>query len=63
MTDDSGEATTDAEQYWFNTKTGAVEHGHQSSWPHLMGPYATRDEAANALATAQRRNDDWDAED
>lgn len=62
MTDDSSTGP-DAREYWYNTKTGAVEEGHQSSWPHLMGPYPTREDAQNALANAKRRNEEWDAED
>ncbi|ANC29923.1 hypothetical protein [Isoptericola dokdonensis] len=51
-------------QYWFNTKTGQVEtSGEKSSWTHLMGPYPTREEAAQALDTASRRTEDWETED
>ena len=51
------------EQYWFNTETGAVEVGHRSSWTHLMGPYRTRAEAEQALASAKSRNEAWDKDD
>nr|WP_165400003.1 SPOR domain-containing protein [Xylanibacterium ulmi] len=50
-------------EYWFNTRTGEVEQGRQSSWSHLMGPYPTREEAARALDSARRRSDAWDQED
>lgn len=61
-------------EYWYNTKTGQVEIGRQSGWTDLMGPYATEEEARNALASAKARNeqfdedeeaweDDWDNED
>lgn len=50
-------------QYWFNLTTGQVEEGQQSSWEHVMGPYATREEAAKALDTAKRRNESWDDDD
>lgn len=46
--------------YYYNITTGEVEQGMVWAWKHRMGPYATRQEAADALATAQRRNDSWD---
>lgn len=55
--------STDEQQFWFNTKTGQVEQGRQSHYPHLMGPYATREEAEKALGTAAARNEAWDDED
>ena len=50
-------------EYWFNTQTGQVEEGRQSSWSHLMGPYATREQAQHALDTARSRAEAWDRED
>ena len=51
-------------QYWYNTETGEVEAASQkSSWKHLMGPYPTREAAAQALETASRRTENWDQED
>jgi hypothetical protein len=64
-----GEAMTmtgndDAERkFWFNLTTGQVEEGQQSSWEHVMGPYATREEAARALDIAKQRNQDWEEDD
>ena len=52
-----------ADKYWFNTETHEVEEGRQSDWTKLMGPYATREEAAQALEKARRRNQDWEAQD
>lgn len=49
--------------YYFNTETSQVEQGYQSDWTGRMGPYRTREEAENALATAARRNKDWDKAD
>lgn len=54
---------TEATQYYFNLSTGAVEEGPQSSSTQLMGPYATREEAQQALQTAAERNRAWDDED
>jgi hypothetical protein len=50
-------------QYWYNVSTKQVEEGHRSSWKDLMGPYATRAEAENALARAAARTEAWDRED
>ena len=36
-------------QYWFNTKTGEVEQGHQSLAIYRIGPFETPDEAKQAL--------------
>jgi len=52
-----------ATQYWYNTSTHEVEEGHRSSWSNLMGPYASRAEAEQALAKAAARSEAWDAED
>ena len=52
-----------ADKYWFNIETHEVEEGRQSDWTKLMGPYGTREEAAQALEKARRRNQDWDAQD
>ena len=46
--------------YYFNIRTQMVEHGRQSAWEHLMGPYDTREEAERALETAQARTAKWD---
>ncbi|GAA2722603.1 SPOR domain-containing protein [Cellulomonas aerilata] len=50
-------------QYWYNTATREVEEGHKSSWTNLMGPYATRAEAEQALSRAAARNQAWDDQD
>ena len=46
--------------YYFNIRTKMVEHGRQSAWEHLMGPYETHEEAERALETAQARTAAWD---
>lgn len=46
--------------YYFNTETSQVEQGYTSDWTGRMGPYRTREEAANALSSAAKRNADWD---
>jgi hypothetical protein len=59
----SSEPLDPAKAYYYNTRTGEVEQGLVSDWSDRMGPYRTADEAANALATAQRRNTEWDQAD
>lgn len=54
---------TEGTQYYYNLTDGTVEEGAQSSATELMGPYATREEAARALKTAAERNASWDEED
>ncbi|QPK78557.1 hypothetical protein G7Y31_08315 [Corynebacterium lizhenjunii] len=49
--------------WYFNPTTGEVTQGPESSWANRMGPYATREEAQNALATAAERNAAADEED
>jgi hypothetical protein len=51
-------------QYWYNIRTGQVETDDERSQnDDVMGPYASRDEAAAALATARARTERWDEED
>ncbi len=56
-------STEETQQFWFNTQTRQVEQGRQSHYTNLMGPYATRAEAEQALDTAAARNEAWDDED
>ncbi|MBN8883649.1 sporulation related protein [Salana multivorans] len=51
------------EGYYYNLSTGEVEKGQRSVWTKRIGPYATREAAEHALATAQRRTEAWDEED
>ncbi|ACQ80102.1 hypothetical protein Bcav_1846 [Beutenbergia cavernae DSM 12333] len=53
----------DTSGFYFNLATGEVEHGMVSSWRHRMGPYATRQDAENALVIARARSEDWDDDD
>lgn len=50
-------------EYFYNTRTHEVEEGRRSDWSQLMGPYATREEAAHALEKARARNEVWDQQD
>ena len=47
-------------EYYFNTATRMVEKGRQSSWEHLLGPFATYEEAARAMESVAERNRAWD---
>lgn len=50
--------------YFFNIRTGAVEElEHKGQSKDLLGPYATKAEAEQALSTAAGRTEDWDRED
>lgn len=40
--------TTDHDAYWYNERTGEVEHGKQSLASELVGPFSTAEEAARA---------------
>ena len=51
-------------QFFFNVSTGQVEElANKSQSKDLLGPYPSREEAANALETARKRTEDWDEED
>jgi hypothetical protein len=50
-------------EYYFNTRTHQVEEGKVSPAIDRAGPYATREEAADAIRTIQERNARLDAED
>lgn len=52
-----------ADEFYYNTETGQVEQGKQSTWSHLMGPYPTREAAQHALEQARARTEAWDEED
>jgi hypothetical protein len=50
--------------YWYNVSSGQVESDdNKSKGEDLLGPYASQEEAANALQTARERTEKWDAED
>lgn len=49
--------------WWFCLRHQTVEKGAGCPDRERMGPYATAEEAANALSTAAARNRAWDAQD
>jgi len=50
------------EQWWYNHKTGEVEHGPQSLGSDRDGPYASQAEARRAPEIARERARAWAAE-
>jgi hypothetical protein len=50
-------------EWFYNIKTGEVEEGRQSIASDLDGPFATREEAANAPAIIAERSRKWADED
>lgn len=50
-------------EFYYNLNDGTVEEGRQSHGSELMGPYATREEAQQALKSAAARNEKWEDED
>lgn len=53
----------DSSEYFYNIRTGQVEHGRQSKGDDLMGPYASQEEASRALEIAREKTEKWDEED
>jgi hypothetical protein len=50
--------------YWYNVTTRQVEDdANRSRDDEVMGPYATKDEAANALTHARENTERWDEQD
>jgi hypothetical protein len=50
--------------FWYCVKHKRVEQDEDMCPPiDRLGPYGTREEAEHALETAERRNEEWDAQD
>jgi hypothetical protein len=49
--------------WWFCLKHNEVEPDAGCPGKWRLGPFATQEEAANALENARRRNEEWDAQD
>lgn len=52
----------EAEQWWYNHRTGEVEQGRLSLGMDRDGPYASREEALRAPEIAAERARAWAAE-
>ena len=50
----------DDEQFYFCLQHKTVEQGQSCANSERMGPYATREEAQNSLASAAERTEAWD---
>ena len=51
------------QQWWFCLKHKTVEPEAGCPAKDRLGPYPSREQAARALETARRRNQQWDAAD
>ncbi|WP_395243214.1 SPOR domain-containing protein [Agromyces sp. MMS24-K17] len=49
--------------YWYNMRTGEVEHGFQSPSVDRVGPFATRAEAEHALEKLRENSAKWAEDD
>ncbi len=49
-----------AEQYYFCLEHHTVEGADGCRAADRLGPYSSREEAQNALAKVEQRNDEWD---
>lgn len=55
-----------SDKWYYDVKTGEVSNGPATGFVNRLGPYATKEEAENALAIAAARTeaaDEYDAED
>ena len=51
-------------QWWYNVSTGQVESDDERGMGEdMLGPYATKEQAAHALEAAHEKTEKWDAED
>jgi hypothetical protein len=52
-------ADKDEPKYWYNLKTGKVEHGLLSAALYRVGPFETAAEAARAPEVIKARAEAW----
>ncbi|OIV37914.1 hypothetical protein BIV57_08655 [Mangrovactinospora gilvigrisea] len=50
-------------EWYYCVRHHKVEEGPECRAADRLGPYASREEAAHALETAEKRNEAWDAQD
>ena len=58
-----GDEIGQSKGFYYNIKTGQVEPEGQSKAKELLGPFATQEEAANALEIIKEREQRKEAED
>jgi hypothetical protein len=51
------------QRWWYCLKHSTVEPEAGCKAKDRLGPFASREEAANALENVRRRNAEWDAQD
>jgi hypothetical protein len=54
---------SDDDDWWYCLTHNTVEHGAGCPGKDRLGPYATKEEAENALELVRERNQEWDAAD
>ena len=54
---------TDEKRWWYCLRHNRPERNGDCPGKDRLGPYATEEEAARALETVRRRNEEWDAKD
>jgi hypothetical protein len=57
------DASEPDDAWWFNLRTQQVERGEGDPNSERLGPYATHDEAAGAVARMHQRTEAFDADD
>jgi hypothetical protein len=53
----------DERRWWYCLRHNRPERNGDCPGKDRLGPYATEEEAARALETVRRRNEEWDAQD
>jgi hypothetical protein len=53
----------DDDAWWYCLRHNEVEHGAGCPGKDRLGPYATKEEAENALELVKERNQEWDEAD
>jgi hypothetical protein len=53
----------DSQRWWYCIRHKTVEPEAGCPAKDRLGPYASREEAEHAIEIAQRRNEEWDAQD
>ncbi|WP_166983685.1 SPOR domain-containing protein [Paramicrobacterium fandaimingii] len=51
-----------SKKYWYNLKSGEVEHGYVSPSVDRVGPFDTPDEASHALERLAENSRKWEEE-
>lgn len=55
--------SNETEWYWDLERKIVVPASQRGSFDHVLGPYATKQEAENWKSIAEERNEDWDEDD